>query len=551
MERYAITDGDLDYAGAAIRLATSMHAKVQRLVFGWVELYPHEIPLPPLTHAYDHFGNVTLRHSVTPVTLDQALNWYAEVARGTPTVPLMPKLKLAPVVLSAEPGWGRWTVGADVPFEPPWHGGARLHRLVNMADAAQSNGFLAEPDIGSPHWDAARLWIADRLHFDVFASDAWIGGCALLAPNPISRSLRHQMIGRTPDGAESIRVTADLRAGITPTAVSVRVNEKRADGIVVDTTRRLDQFGSAEVHFPQPIDALGYDLHEDRLGLLVHKSPYPLLRQASVNLALRTGKVVVEVPSPKQNGRVTDYERDVDQPVGTTIVGDNAGLDGSIRLALLQHRMNSRTGSARPGGGSGAADAFVFYADRKWAAEAIRSLLASTRKTVVIVDPFFDVVALRDFALSIPVRDADIRVLTEYRAERRDIDGGEVPMENLATELASAAELLTERGLGRLDVRVSRGDTRRYHDRFLIIDDDVWHCGHSFNQVGRNVVSVMTRLRRPDDMAAMIKADFDGAELFDAAHRRWLDRDPPRPSALRAMAIKLIGGLLARLEGKQ
>lgn len=550
MERYAITDGDLDYAGAAIRLATSVHAKVQRLVFGWVELYPHEIPLPPLTHAFDNFGDVTLRHSVTPLTLDQALDWYAEVARGTPTVPLMPKLKLAPVVLSEEPGWGRWTIGADVPFEPAWHGGARLHRLVNMADATQSNGLLAEPDIGSAHWEAARLWITDRLHFDVFASDAWIGGCALLAPNPVSRSLRHQMIGRTPDGTESIRVTADLRAGVKSTALSIRVNEKRADGVVVDTTRRLDPFGSAEVHFPQPIDELGYDLHDDRLGLLVNKAPYPLLRQASLNLALRTGKVVVEVPSPKQSGRTTKYERDVDQPVGTTIVGDNAGLDGSIRLSLLQSRMNSRTGSSRPGGEAGAADAFVFYADRKGAAEAIRSLLASTRKTVVIVDPFFDVVALRDFALSIPVRDADIRVLTEYRAERRDIDGGEVPMEKLAGEIARAAALLTERGLGRLDVRVSGGNTRCYHDRFLIVDDDAWHCGHSFNQVGRNDVSVMTRLRRPDDLVAMIEADFDGAERFDAVHRRWLEREPPRPSAIRAMTIKLIGRLLARVAGK-
>jgi hypothetical protein len=35
-----------DYAGAAVRLTTVMQDRQQYLLFGCVELYPHEIPLP-------------------------------------------------------------------------------------------------------------------------------------------------------------------------------------------------------------------------------------------------------------------------------------------------------------------------------------------------------------------------------------------------------------------------------------------------------------------------------------------------------------------------
>src|SRR5690606_21269866 len=147
-------------------------------------------------------------------------------------------------------------------------------------------------------------------------------------------------------------------------------------------------------------------------------------------------------------------------------------------------------------------------------------------------------------------RDVEIRVLTEYRAERRDLDGSEVRMEALARELDAAMAFVAGRSLGSLEVRVTGGRVRKYHDRFLVIDDEVWHCGHSFNQVGRDELSAITRLRRPKDVLAMIELDFDAAELFGDAHRRWLENEPSRPSALWVLAIKAVRRVLARLEGR-
>lgn len=550
MAQLEIRDGSRHYRGGAIRLATSMHRKMQRLVFAWVELYPHEVPLPPAFGDYQNFGDLTVRFSVTPVSLNAALNWYAEVAGGTPTVPGLAHLRLEDVTLAPEPDWGRWAVGAEVPFEPSWHGGARLHRLVSMADSAGVNDGLTPGVEGEGRWEDARAWIAQRLHFDVLASDEWRRGCALLAPNPVSRRLHHHILDRSPAGAETFRITAYLRAGADPADLSIRIVERRFDGVVDESVHRLDRFGSVELRFPQRVDQLGYDLLSDRQGLLAHHAPRPLFRKAFVNTTLTEGRVAVEVPSPRRGGRPTTYERDIAQPVGTTVVGSLPDADPTTRLRELRQRSDRRTGSAREGGGVGLPEAFVFYGDREEAAGTIRTLLSGARRIVTFVDPFFDEVALRDFAMSIPVRNAEIRVLTEYRAERRDLDGNEVRMDVLAREVDAATALLTDRSLGSLEVRVTGGGVRKYHDRFLPIDDDVWHCGHSFNQVGREDVSAMTRLRRPEDVKAMIDADFQAARAFKDAHRFWLQREPPLPSKIMRGVVQVGRRLLARLEGK-
>lgn len=55
---------------------------------------------------------------------------------------------------------------------------------------------------------------------------------------------------------------------------------------------------------------------------------------------------------------------------------------------------------------------------------------------------------------------------------------------------------------------------RTYHDRFLVIDDAVWHFGHSFNQAGEAEVSMATRLRYPDEIRAWITEDIARASPF-------------------------------------
>lgn len=55
---------------------------------------------------------------------------------------------------------------------------------------------------------------------------------------------------------------------------------------------------------------------------------------------------------------------------------------------------------------------------------------------------------------------------------------------------------------------------RPYHDRFLVVDDVLWHFGHSFNQVGGPDLSVATLLLHPEEMGALISEDILNASSF-------------------------------------
>lgn len=542
-----VPDAQADYFGAVIRLATFLHERVQRVVFAWVELYPHEVEVPPGVQEEKRLGRFTLRYSVTPVDLAEALDWYSDAAAGSITIPKVPGVKVESVRLAPEPAQGRLVVGADVPFEPSWHGGARLHRLVNMIDAETSVGPIAVPGDDPQRWETARAWLADRLQFDVLVSDDWIGGCALLAPNPRSRGLRHQPLGRTATGGSAFRLTADLRTGVQPDDLSIRLVERRLDGWSHTSTHPLDAFGSAEVDLPEPVDQIGYDLFDGRLGLLDHHPPGPIIEVMFASMSVGSGTVSVDVPSPKPTGKSTNYKRDITEAAGTTTVGTPTSREGLRRLRELAWRRTRRTGSARPGGQTGMEDTHVFHADRDAAADTIRAILKGAKARVVFVDPYFDEVSLREFALAIPERTASIGVLTDYRPERR-AEGSPAAMQRLHDDLVAVTRLFREKALGSLDVRVSRGAVRRYHDRFLVVDDDVWHCGHSFNQVGRGLVTAMTRLRRPETVRAMIEEDLAAATPFASVHSGWLAEQRPTRTTWRTAIAAWLRGKADRVD---
>jgi hypothetical protein len=532
--------GDLesDYATAAIRLATFVRDRVQRLVFACVELYPPEIPAPTVIQEQEHLGKDTLRFSLTPLDVASALAWYEEVAGGHPVVPKMPDLKLEPVSLLPEPASGHFVVGADVPFEPAWHGGARLHRLVNMADPEESVGSIARPQGNDRRWEQARAWLAERLHFDVLASDEWLGGCALLAPNPAARDVAARPVQAGSATAERLRFTATLRTGVNAGSLELRVTELRNGAIANVSSHGLDEFGSAEVDFPQPVDDLEVQLFHNRLGLIYHERPAPRIRRLLASFSVVSGQVKVEVPSPRQRGSSTAYERNVVETAGSTVVESAPPGAASARVEALVAIRNRRTGAMRPGGSAGPNDEYLFDGDREGAADVIRKLLSSARRSVTFVDPYFDEVSLREFGLAVPDRSAIIKILTTHRAKRVEDENGIHPMARFGDELDRVAQLFDDKKLGTFEVKVTGGQTRDYHDRFLIIDEDAWHCGHSFNQVGRTQLSMMTRLRRPQELIATVDADFAAAETFAAAHRHWLSAQPKPPSAFHRLALR-------------
>jgi hypothetical protein len=70
-----------DYHGALVRLATMRSAKKQYLIFGYVELFPRDIPVPESFSAADKewavpgFRDTTLVASAQAMSVADALAW--------------------------------------------------------------------------------------------------------------------------------------------------------------------------------------------------------------------------------------------------------------------------------------------------------------------------------------------------------------------------------------------------------------------------------------------------------------------------------------------
>jgi hypothetical protein len=105
---------------------------------------------------------------------------------------------------------------------------------------------------------------------------------------------------------------------------------------------------------------------------------------------------------------------------------------------------------------------------------------------------------------------------------------GQLVGDVFAEDLQALAEELAGSHHRVPDVYLLGGPARNYHDRFLVVDDFVWHFGLSFNQVGEAALSMATRLRQPNAVRDLILEDLARAELFTST---WPDLKAARTAA--------------------
>ena len=167
----------------------------------------------------------------------------------------------------------------------------------------------------------------------------------------------------------------------------------------------------------------------------------------------------------------------------------------------------------------------------------IRELIASARSQILFVDPYLDADDLQEFATAASYQGVAIRGLLNPRPGRnRHADAnGDLFGNQMLERIQAFRDPVQE--FGDIDIRVSR--ISRLHDRFLQVDDVVWHSGHSFNQMGKGEISLMTLVAEPAETREVLAEAFAEAEPFETY---WANR-PFLPWSLR----QKIGYQLRRL----
>lgn len=532
-----------DYPEAVVRLATLRADKRQHLIFGWVELYPIDTQAPASWKSGDRPWPVpttadwTCAFSATRTTTLRALEWYEGLAQGSLALavdqPTSKKHKIGP--LGPEPVFGRYNVHVEAPFVFRWHDCPRVHRLVPLAPPPAPVRRLR-------NIPAARTWLNRQLSgFDPYDTDEWLAGAALVAPNPLCASVGLILGPRGNDGSECIVVQLTPRRsrahGVASLAsLTMHVGEKRADGWSDFISAPVPESGQFLVPLPQPIAQVASALVCRERGILRLLEPHSWVRQTSVHSSVATSNVTVEVPAGGRRKPASEYV--VTRYTPTTSFNIGALADDTVQRILRRRRARRVERETRKAADQKllgltvpkeTASPTEIAVKRNEAKDFVINLIAKARRRVMIVDPFFDHRDFREFALRATSAEVSVRILTSWEVQNKKASNAGASSTsssvNKTTKLrrvigfvsklarrftnrpttilnghvfsADMATIAAQIGTQVAQVRIMPGKSKSViHDRFLVIDRDVWLLGPSFNELGERL-GVATKLADP------------------------------------------------------
>ncbi len=505
-----------DYPEALVRIASLRAEKKQYLLFAWIELYPIDIQTPSGWQAGDKPWNVpgssgwTLAFSARQVKTDAVLDWYSQIAGDSINIAVVgPKAVMAEIPrLAPEPVLGNFAIGADIPFAFRWHDDPRIHRMVPMHEP---NPLVVELGKNA----AARGWLEEHLGFDPFSNDEWLGGLALLAPDPVCASIRVFPSARPPAEGETLSIHAVPRRTAAKsadlTSLTIHIAERRVGAWTNIASMAVPSDGFASYRSMQPTDHVAWAIVCRKRGLLRVSPPAPWFNQAIIDMEMAQGRACVEVPSGGRRKPAQNYEVPQHTTVETLNVGEPADDEARARLrqliALREERERLETVPQRLFGiPTSEPTGFQLEEKKKEAQDFIVSLTKRAQQRLIFVDSYFGLREMRLFSL----QNTDPRVtpciLTGLDSLRKL--EGENPGFQFEQGLLFAADIQRlETSLGNrtpiVRVMPERQGRPIIHDRYLVVDNEVWHCGPSFNELGERL-GLIVKLPHPKSIQAMI-----------------------------------------------
>ena len=144
------------------------------------------------------------------------------------------------------------------------------------------------------------------------------------------------------------------------------------------------------------------------------------------------------------------------------------------------------------------------------------------RDSILIADPYFNARALMAFAHASQWENVDIKILASAEGLKESTCDGDG--QDVASELNAALETTFSYATRRPEIRVMLGKSAPLHDRFLVVDGEVWFPGNSFDTLGDRA-GLIIRLPDPDPVADELMALWSEACAFaDWFARRESDR---------------------------
>ena len=501
------SSGTMDYTGyrqALIHLAWFRDDIIRHLLFGMVELRPNEFPhaagCPTKEFRIGNKGRKYLHYRRFVLAAADAIDWYETAAGGTPILPGDPnqptpgdsaKLEGGPFV--QEPPWPHLATSKELVFAPDWMQDSRTHFLLPK--------YVLPPKISKNiRTDRNQAMLKEWLNFDIVnAYPEHQGAICLVAPNPVFRSIKRTHVEQaTSKSAETVAYKLLARQGQRLDGLRLEVVNERLGGGRM--TPLVHEFGNDEIaifDFPAEVHLEELAITHPRYGLLNWHGPLPLARVIHFRGEMYQRRKQIQIPADGRKRPEYEYEVDEVVDAGETIVGDDLqNIHALSRLTEAESRRNRQQAASDY-------DQQWFHHAPSEAAQYVRQIIGKARDTVLIVDPYFAGRELLAFGHAIRRPEVNLRILTSTQGLKRL--GRGAPNVDPGLQLLKILNDTFDDYPARPEIHILAGKLSPVHDRFLIVDGNVWFSGNSLHTIGERA-GMIIKLPNPEPVITRLEA---------------------------------------------
>ncbi len=353
--------------------------------------------------------------------------------------------------------------------------------------------------------DASAIdFLKRRLHLDLSDYTEYLGGLALVVPDPVIRHVQQLLVPpQNSDRPERLVLRLVPRTGQNLSDLKLTVLERRSSLLSRFEPVDVQPNGLVTVESCLPFDQAGYAISHPEQGVLAYQQPVAFIRAVSVSLGVTGRRVRVQAPqtesprSPVDNYEVTEIAHDIPINVGE----ERRGV--GVRIIEAEQRRVKRAEAKRH------RQTWFDDGQRDRAILFLREQISRARTSVMVADPYFGALQIPQFLHAVPRTAIDFTILTSRLAfesgDNGDIEGAQTDGQDhtedtssFATESGRLASFsrslatLSQRGMRRVSVLVLNGRRPPLHDRFLVIDDEVLFLGNSLNALGTRASLILS-----------------------------------------------------------
>lgn len=395
---------------------------------------------------------------------------------------------------------------------------ARIHRRFGSTEGFE--GLVANEKVLS--------FIARRLHINLKDYPEYLGSVVLVVPDPIINQIDNFLIPATAEHGERIFYRFVARPNQTLNGLKITMFDEQSYLLSSFEVKDIPVDGIIEIDKGNCSGAYGYVVTHATHGILVYHPPSGFLRQVNLSMGIVNQIRKVSVPtgdspkSPQIEYRVNRTSREQHSVIGDQSPAPNI----NVRIEVARRQREKAANAAR-------FDQHWFGSDTREEAMAfVRERIARARERIIIADPYFGVLQVPQYLLAITSDTVKIQILTSRLAfesvispecENKETSSTQKPnlvqkLEHLTIEI----DQIKKEGNPNFEVMVLRGKSPTLHDRFLVVDNQVWFLGNSLNTLGDRA-SMIIKLPNPDEVLNELEIMFKQSDQFEVYRQQRLN----------------------------